>query len=198
MSGAGEERERLRAALRELVAERGIVGLTAAAVEARAGLDPDALRRGFGDLDACFASVWLKVDAALQSLVDEAFDRPGPWRGRIRAALAAELDFFAADEARARLYVSEAVFVDDPVRSAHHAAMRRRIEMLDAGRREGADPEASIAIAEAIAGATWEHLNRRIRAGRAADLPADLPELAYLAVMPYLGPDAAAAELRRR
>lgn len=197
MSGAGEESERLRAALRELVAERGIAGLAAAEVEARAGLAADALRRCFGDLDTCFASLWLEVDAALRDLVDAAFDGPGSWRERIRAALAAELDFLAADEARARLYVSEAVFVDDPVRSAHRAAMLRRIEMIDAGRQEATGPGASTVVAEAVAGATWEHLNRRIRAGRAADLPGDLPELAYLTVMPYLGPEAAAEELRR-
>lgn len=198
MSGAGEERERLRVALRELVAERGIVGLGAAEVEARAGVAPDALRRCFGDLDACFAAIWLEVDAALRDLVDAAFAGPGPWRGRIRAALAVELDFFATDEARARLYVSEAVFVGDPVRAAQRAAMGRRIAMLDAGRQEATGPEVSSVVAEAIAGATWEHLNRRIRAGRAADLPADLPELAHLTVMPYLGPEAAAEELRRR
>lgn len=197
MSGVGEERERLRAALRDLVAERGLAGLGAADLERRARVPAGALERRFGDLDTCFAALWLEADAALREPVDEAFARPGAWRARIRAALAAELSFLAADEPRARLYVTEAVFAAEPVRSARRAAMRRRVGMLDAGRLEASDPDVSIAIAEAIAGATWEHLNRAIRGGRAADLPADLGELTYLTVLPYLGARAAAAELRR-
>lgn len=199
MSGAGAESERLRVALRELVGARGLAGLEAAAVERRARVPVGAVQRRFGNLDACFASLWEEVDDALRRRVDAAFAAVGPWRARIRAALAVELDFLAADEPRARLYVSEAVFAGEPVRSARRAAMRRRIEMLDAGRWETADPTSvPPALAEALAGAIWQHLNRAIRAGVAARLPADLAELTYLALLPYLGSAAAATELHGR
>ena len=51
--------------------------------------------------------------------------------------------------------------------------------------------------AETIVGGIYEVVYTRVLRGEIRDLPALVPDLTYAALLPYLGPEVAAAERRR-
>jgi len=68
-------------------------------------------------------------------------------------------------------------------------------DLLDAGRgeREGGGP--SRAIAEAVGGTIFFRMNAAFEEGSIETVRAKIPEMMYMAVLPYLGPEAAEVEL---
>lgn len=69
-------------------------------------------------------------------------------------------------------------------------------ELVDPGRQEMEDPgSVSWATAEIVAGAIYHTIKEKIRAGHIERGEHFLPELVYIAVLPYLGASAAEAAL---
>lgn len=145
-----------------------------------------------------FAAAWVRADAELCERAGAAFATPGAWRQRIRATLAEILAYLASDPDRARLYVAEAVYAGEELSKRRQASMARLAAMIDTARE---DPTATThppsIVADGIAGGIWHQVHRLVYNGRAAELPAELPQLMYLVVLPYMGTRAAAQELGR-
>ena len=191
------ERARLRAALLELTAEHGYDSLSLGQLLRRAGLSPAAFERHFASLEDCFAAVWGEVDAELSEAIASAYRGPGQWRERLRRAFLAGLRYLAADPARARLYITEAYQLNQEFRLRQYDSVARLGLIIDRGRQEEPGVERlPPEIAEVISGAIWCRVVDLVRAGHSAQLPEQLHELMYLAVLPYLGVEAAEAELR--
>jgi hypothetical protein len=75
--------------------------------------------------------------------------------------------------------------------------MEALVEFIDLGRKELDDPESlTRATAEAVGGAIFSRIRSEIEADETDTLPALLPKMMYMAVLPYLGPEAAAEELK--
>jgi AcrR family transcriptional regulator len=196
--GPRSERERIRSALVELVAAQGFAATSAEQVAQQAGVDPGGVERHFGSLEACFATVWDKVDAELSGRMAAAFGREGEWRERLRHALLAALRYLAAEPGPALLYISEALYVDERLRARRQTAVARLSSMIDLGQAAQPDSEPPPPrISEAISGAIWHRVNVLLRAGQAAELPGELPLFMYFAVLPYYGTSVAEGELRR-
>lgn len=195
---AGDEHELICAALIEAVASRGY-GLTSVGhVIERAGVGQDVFDRHFADLEDCFSSAWDIVDAELRGRMSAAFARHGEWQDRLREALSAGLDYLAADESRAKVYVAEAVYVSEYLRDRQRDARVRLGRMVDLGRDGAPGPGPTPAgIAEAVSGAIWHRVHQLVLGGRSAELRAEAPRLMYVAVLPYRGTAAAEAELTR-
>jgi hypothetical protein len=70
--------------------------------------------------------------------------------------------------------------------------MRVFTVFFEAGRQE-APPGARLPelVSESVVGAIYEILYTRIRASRTEELPDLLPDLMYIALVPYLGPEEA-------
>jgi AcrR family transcriptional regulator len=76
--------------------------------------------------------------------------------------------------------------------------MRVIASLIDAGRNEMEDPESvPHTTAEALAGSAYGQVYAKVVRGQAEELPQLIPQLISAAVMPYLGMDAALAELAR-
>jgi AcrR family transcriptional regulator len=76
--------------------------------------------------------------------------------------------------------------------------MRVIASLIDAGRQEMDDPDAvPHTTAEALAGSAYGQIYSRIVRGAVDELPDLVPQLMSAAVMPYLGMEAAMAELNR-
>lgn len=144
-----------------------------------------------------FAAEWEAANAELIRRMTAAFERPGPWRDRIRDALAAALRFLAEDEPRAHLYLTDVLFAEESVRRRRQSGMERLGEMIDLGRVEAGDREFPSVMADGVAGGVWHCVHHFIRIGLTARLPQELPQLMYFVVLPYLGLEAAREELRR-
>jgi hypothetical protein len=125
-----------------------------------------------------------------------AFATQERWRDGLRAALAAVLRWVQKDPARARFLLTEAL-ADGKLANLGRPTASSLVDLVDAGRQELPDPSAvSREMAEAVTGAL---LHRILAATHETSRPPEAltAELMYVAVLPYLGHEAAREELRR-
>jgi AcrR family transcriptional regulator len=190
------ERGEIRAALLGLVNDDGYSAVTLAGLLDRAAVDRSTFDRHFASLDDCFTATWEATDAELWDRMASAFAAAEPWRTGMRAALTAALVYLAEDAATARLYVAEVFFAGEAVRERRRATMERFAAMIDLGRGESPGASSMPAmVADGVAGGVWHCVYQLVAAGRSSELPAELPKLMYLVVLPYLGVRAAEEEL---
>lgn len=187
-------RARLHDALLGLCFERGFTRVDLVALLDRADVDRAAFRREFADLEACFLAVF-RAEV-------ESYRRPPPppgggWLEHLRARAYSLYRFLAADRRRARFILVEARAAGEPTLLYAGQLIEELFDLIDAGRRELADPSSlTRATAESLGGGVFNQLYAIL--GRGATLPPEaeiVPQLMYCVVLPYLGPAAARAEL---
>jgi AcrR family transcriptional regulator len=191
------ERERICAAMVAVAADRGYEAVSVEEIVSRASVERETFARHFESLEDCFSESWDAFDAELREGMARAFDSRLDWPDRLRAALSAGMAMLAADERRAKFYVSEVLRVDYRMRDRQRLAMKRLSRAIDLGREAPGSEPAAEGVSDAISGAIWHRVHQLIQSGRSSDLPAQVPRFMYLAVLPYRGSAAAQAELNR-
>lgn len=192
------ERERICKALVEVVAEHGYGQTDLEALLEHAALDQEAFDQHFSGLDDCFRQLWEDLKQEFLQRTADAYMAPGNWRDGIRAASWTYCRFLQEDPDRARFFLIEFTFAGEAVQASSHVVVNRFIELVHLGRYECTGAAAIPRThAEAILGAIWMRVAAMVKAGAFAELPEQVPQLMYLNVMPYLGPEAAEEELRR-
>jgi AcrR family transcriptional regulator len=144
-----------------------------------------------------------RLCAVLQDGTDEllgrvalAYGAHDAWAERLRAAAYEIVAFLREDSARARTMTVDVLSAGRRAQEIRDAGMRALTELIDQGREGLADPDSiSRATAEGIVGAIYNRIHVEIAAGRCARLESMVPDLMYSAVLPYLGTEAAMAEL---
>jgi hypothetical protein len=127
-----------------------------------------------------------------------AFAAEDAWVDRLRAVAYEMARFFEEDLDRAYAMAVDVLSAGPRAQAIRDAGMQGLIELIDQGRQELDDPDSMTrATAEGIGGAIYNRIHRELAAGNfgAASL---VPALMYNAVLPYLGTEAALAELYRR
>lgn len=183
-----------------VAARKGYEATTVAEVAAAADVSRQRFNELFGDKQGCFLAAYDAAVDVLLAYVTSTFESAAdaPWADRIVLSLRAGIGFLAAEADIARMAVVEVGAVGEDARIRYREALMRFVPLLDQGRADspqGRDlpPDtASFAI-----GAVTAMIFDEIRAGRATELPQILPKLAYSVLMPYLGPEAAEAEMAR-
>jgi TetR/AcrR family transcriptional regulator len=141
-SQAGEGREALLRAARELLAERGMPRVTLRAVAARAGVQPALIHYYFGGKRDLFETAVAEVVARLRACVREAVAREGSPEDRIRGLIGAVVRALAEEPYAPRLLVEQMLYADADVLEgfADHFA-RANLEsvrgVLEEGRASG-------------------------------------------------------------
>jgi AcrR family transcriptional regulator len=196
VDGFGSERGQICEALIETVAERGYQSTNVYEVCDRAGVDRAVFARHFDSLEDCFAAAWEQIDVEIRRRMSAAYSQEGSWQHRLRLAFSAGLEYLGSDQGRARVYVSEVLYVNEAMRDRQREALARLSSTVDLGREEeGAGERTPPGIADAVAGAIWHRVKQLVQNGRGADLPEELSRFMYLAVLPYRGAGAAQSEL---
>lgn len=187
------QRERLLAAVVRVTVAKGYETTTVADILGEAGVGRESFYELFDDkLDCMLAAHKLLIDD-LEERVREAYTAEGPWPQRMRAALSATLDWFAADPDVARFTLIELSTVGPAFRSTFRAEFARAIALLEEGMGEdGPEPELAQANALAVS-AILARIYEQIVLGRAAELPSLLPDLTYELLVPFVGEDEARA-----
>jgi AcrR family transcriptional regulator len=189
-------RDRIASAAVELIGDRGFAATSIEAVCERAEVGRSNFERCFADLEDCFLSLHDEVSAEFCDRVMTAYKGPDSWHDRVWAAGWAAMRFFQEDPLRARYLMVEVNGIGGKAQLYRDRIMQRCADLLDAGRDELPDPgSVSRCTAEVAAGAIYGTIVTKIEAGwvdRGEDF---LPELVYMAVMPYLGARAAEDEL---
>ena len=126
-----------------------------------------------------------------------AYESREEWPDRLRAVAYEVIEGLSRDPSRASFGV-EVLAAGDAARARRDMTMRVIASLIDAGRQEMEDPEAvPHTTAEALAGSAYGQIYAQVVRGAVEELPALVPQLMSAAVMPYLGIEAAMAELSR-
>lgn len=126
-----------------------------------------------------------------------AYEEPGDWADRVRNALAAMLDWFAADPAATKVIFIELAAVGTASRKLFRADFARFTKLMDDGiEQDEPVPGLPRATGLAIGGALAQVYEEVVR-DRTAALPQLLPELTYEMLVPFVGEETAGNEKRR-
>ncbi len=191
------ERELIREALLDLCFERGYRNLELGDLLQRAELDETAFHRHYADLEDCLCAVFSEYSDDLFARIEAAVAGKYTWSDRTRAAAYAFLHFLREDERVTKLGVIEMRTAGERSQQLLAEVSDSLLDLVDEGRAER--PEADLltrATAEGISARISTQIFSAVEHG-CLDLGEEaIPELMYGAVLPYLGAEAAAEELR--
>jgi AcrR family transcriptional regulator len=194
--GRDPARERIATAMVGLVGESGFAAVDIAAICERADVARSHFDRCFADLEDCFLCLHDEVMEELCARVDAACTGRHVWHDRIWAAGVAAMRYLQEDAARARFLVVSVNGAGSGAQRRRDRIVQRIADFLDGGRGEvdGGRP-VSRCTAEIAAGAVYGTVLAKVDSGSVERGEEFLPELIYLATMPYLGSRAAEDEL---
>jgi AcrR family transcriptional regulator len=188
--------DRLHRALVDLCFERGFANLTVEVLCCRAKVARDDFDSRYSGLEDCFAGAFEELAEEFLALLLGAYEVEGRWQDGLRAAAYATVRHLQDDPARAHFTVVESFNGGERALLVRDRVFTVLTSLIDDGRREpGASASMSDATAESLNGAIFRHMRLAMENNRTGRVEKVLPELMYAAVLPYLGPDAAAEEL---
>lgn len=186
----------MAAAAVELIGGNGLPATGAEAICARARVSRRHFDRCFAGMEDCFLSLHDEVTAQLCERVTAAYEGAESWHDRVWAAGWAAMSFLREDPVRARFVLVAVNGAGSGAQARRDRILQRLTDLLDAGREELNRPRTvSRCTAEVAAGAVYGTLLTKIEAGCIDRGEEFLPELIYMAVMPYLGSRTAEDEL---
>jgi len=202
------QRARILAAMTEVAAERGAANVTVAHVVACSGVSRRTFYELFADREACFLAAFEDATARIAARVLPAYERQGRWQERVRAGLAALLDFLDEEPEAGRLCVVETLAAGPPALERRARMLEAVGQALDAGRDATRAAKPAPMTAEGAIGSVAAVLHARLAqpAGQGGSGAHELPPggfaellnpLMGMIVLPYLGTAAAARELAR-
>jgi AcrR family transcriptional regulator len=190
-------RDLILAAMIRVVGSKGYRETSVADVIDEAGTSRTTFYKHFEDKQTCFLAAYEMLVEQVFSEVYAQCDGGQPWLERVENGLATLLRLFALDPQLARTAVVEVAAAGADARKLHWDAVARFTRFLEGGRdmADGRELPENISLmsAGAVAGLIFDEL----LAGRADQLPAQFPDLLFAMLVPYIGPRAAAEEMRR-
>jgi AcrR family transcriptional regulator len=179
------------------VLERGYEAASVAEMAARAGVGCEDFERTYADKGAAFVANFEGMVGELREAISAAYEAGGRWPASLRAAAYALVGWLESHPDAYRFGTIEVLAAPEIARVRREELIRWCASLVDAGREVAPDPAAVPEGAPLLAvGAVAELLARRVAGTLEADTWASVPELMYGAVRPYLGEEAARAELK--
>lgn len=189
-------RERIAAAMVELVGSRGYEATALEEVCERAGVGRVDFDRRFAGKEECFLDLHEQMAAELCRLIDAAYRGSVGWHNRIWAVGWATMRYLQDDPVRARFFLAELDGVGEAAQAHRDRLLQRLADLIDEGRTELPVPgPASRCTAEIVAGSLYCAILGKLKGGWIERGEHFLPELIYIVMVPYLGARAAEAEL---
>jgi AcrR family transcriptional regulator len=195
---AQNQRERILAAVADVTSAASYAEMTVEDIIVTAGVSRRTFYEHFKNKDDAFLAAYDAVTARLVERVLAAVNAVEGFAERARAGLGAFLDFLTAEPAFARMCMVEALAAGPEAIRRRNDIMRAFADLIERDAQELLVDTASPALtAETIVGGIYEVVYSRVLSGQIRELPGLLPDLTYSALLPYLGPQAAAAERLR-
>jgi AcrR family transcriptional regulator len=190
-----ENRQRILLGMLDAVGAEGYEHTSVQSAVERAGLYRQAFYDCFPGKLACYLEgLDMVVERIERRLLSSAATEP-TWRGGVRAALATLLAVLEAEPDVGRALLVEVHAAGPAAVARRKGALEWAAGWVDRARREGTLSAPALA-SEAVVAGILSILHARLLARESDGFGTLLPELVYLAVLPYFGPDAAAAEMR--
>lgn len=192
------QRDRLLWSMVRSIAEKGYDGVTVADVVAQAGVSRTTFYDEFTNKDECMYAAYDRVIEVLVRYVASAYESEGTWSAKVRQGLDAFLRALAAEPEVARMAMVEVPGAGPEAHRRYRDAIERFQPFFEEGRNyaERGDELPKDVELMAVGGAEAIIFDEVI-AGRVSRLPAMLPDILFAVLVPYVGPDEAAEEMRR-
>jgi len=195
---ADNQRGRILTATIDATATIGYVRMSVEDIVRRAGVSRRTFYELFANKLDAFLAAFDAAAGALLHTVQVASERETTFEGKVIAGFRAFVETLAAAPGPARVCIVEALAAGPDAIERRTAVMAAFAEVIEDNAPMVPGSQALPALtAETIVGGVYETIFRRIAAGRLDDLPALLPDLIESALLPYVGPGAAAAHARR-
>jgi hypothetical protein len=192
------ERERLLDAMLEEMVEKGCHGAEVEAALRRVGLDGEEWLAEFPDKDACLFAAYEQLTERLARKTAEGCSLGEDWPQRVRCGLEYLLEELAGAPAVARLLIRAFPSIGPEARARYQAFVESFAPLLAGGRElSGMGAELPAEVETLAVGAAEAIVFEEIEAGRAAQLPALGPAILFSVLVPFLGPEAASAEMQK-
>ncbi|MGH2847837.1 MAG: TetR/AcrR family transcriptional regulator, partial [Thermoleophilaceae bacterium] len=176
----------------------GYGDMSVESVIAAAGVSRRTFYELFENKEQAFLEAYGAVVTQLLAGVRAAYEREETLSDRLRAGLAAFLDFLAREPAFARMCIVEVLAAGPEAIKRRNAAMSTFATLIDENARElGTRLSPTELTAQTIVGGIYEVVYARVVRGEIRALPQLLPDLLYSALLPYAGTEAAMAERQR-
>lgn len=186
----------LRAMLDELVGK----GYGEASVErARqaAGVSAMEVAEEFGDIDDCLFAAYDRLTDRVVAKTTAECDAGDPWPERVRVGLETLLGELAAEPGMARAMTRAFPGIRPAAYERYVDLLSRFVPFMKEGRDYSEVDEELPSEVELLAvGAAEAIIFGEVDAGRTERLPQMLPEILFSVLVPFMGPDRAADEMR--
>jgi AcrR family transcriptional regulator len=195
---AQNQRERILAAVADVTSAGSYAELTVEGIIVTAGVSRRTFYEHFKNKDEAFLAAYDQITALIVQRVFAAVEAASDFADKASGGLGTFLEFLASEPAFARMCVVEVLAAGPDAIARRNAVMKAFADLIDHNAKELLDDRGSPALtAETIVGGIHEVVYGRVLRGEIKELPELLPDLTYSALLPYLGPEAAAAERRR-
>jgi AcrR family transcriptional regulator len=191
------QRARMLGAMVEQAADRGVANIAVAHVVARSGVSRRTFYEIFKDREDCFLAALDEAVQRIAAVVVPAYEHPGSWRSKTRAALTALLESLARDPATGRLLIVESLAAGPGARERRQNVLLQIIAVIDLGRTEGKAGNPPALTAEGIVGGVLSVLHARLADRDPGSLVELTGPLMGMIVLPYLGPADARKEIEQ-
>ncbi len=191
---ARHQQARIIAAFAAEASERGYHAVTVSDVVRRAGIARNTFYENFSSKEECFLATQRFATTKALEWVMTAAGEIEDWPGRVRAGLAAFLEYITQEPALARTCIVEALAASPASARCYQESLQSFISLFKLGRDVSSYGEKlPPTIDEAIVGGVFWIVYQRLAIGQVDDLRDLLPEILEFALTPYLGAEAARA-----
>jgi AcrR family transcriptional regulator len=186
---AYNQRERILAAVAELVAEEGYPSLTVSKITGLAQVSRRTFYEQFEDREDCFLAAFDVVVEHLHRLIAQASEPVAGWPQKVAAGIAEILRFFVAEPQLAKITMVDPLTAGPTVAEHYQEVVVGFGPLLRPGRKQHkAKGDLPDSTEDTIVGSLASVITREILAGRTAELVSLHEDFVVFALTPYLGP----------
>jgi AcrR family transcriptional regulator len=187
-SRSSNPRARVLDAMIATVSYRGYDRTTMERVLQTAEVPAAVFDEHFANKEDCFLQALDELVSRIESRVLERVRRDVPWPERVRSGLEALVGGLTEDPDGARVLLVECLSAGAAADERYRVLLRLFPPLLEEGRFHSANPDhLPPGTSEALVGGIVAILHRRALEDRTGELPRLLGDLAYFALLPYLG-----------
>ncbi|HET7443039.1 MAG TPA: hypothetical protein VFJ57_00115 [Solirubrobacterales bacterium] len=191
------QRERLFWALMTELSEKGYEDTTVEGPTAAAGLSQAEFEAEFKDKDSCLFAAYDHITELALSTATSECESGREWPERLRDGLKNLLEAIAAEPGMARAMTRSFPGIRPSTYERYVELLARFLPYMEEGRNYSAVDEELPGEVELLAvGAAEAIIFSEVDAGRAERLPQMMPEILFSVLVPFMGPDRAADEMR--
>jgi AcrR family transcriptional regulator len=192
------QRERILSAVAYVTSAASYAEMSVEDIIVTAGVSRRTFYEHFKNKEDVFLAAFDAVTTQLVEKVVAAVEAEKTFADQCSAGLRAFLEFVASEPAFGRMCIVEALAAGPEAIKRRNDTMRAFAALIDAKAQELLDRKAPPPLtAETVVGGIYEVVYNRVLRGEIQSLPTLLPDLAYAALLPYLGLEAAQEERSR-